>query len=203
MVTGPRSVAPIGAGVKETIALLWATMRTIRWLLFLALASCGSEESAREPAPETAQPSAPAEQEAHASTEPPPEVESPYEEGVDAQAQIDAAVAQARADGKRVLLVFGANWCVWCRRLEHVLRNETRVAAALRERWHVVHVDTGTRGSGTNRAVIDRYGDPVQHGLPCLVVLDGQGTLVQTQETGSLENGDRHDPERVLAFLQR
>src|SRR5690606_5537011 len=104
---------------------------------------------------------------------------------------------------KRVLLVFGANWCVWCRRLAWVLRNEPSVAGALREGWHVVHVDVGTRGSPSNAPVIERYGDPVQHGLPCLVVLDAEGQAVHTQETGSLEQGERHDPARVVAFLNR
>ncbi len=175
--------------------------------LLVVASACGSEPSAElaseqpepaaPPTPSAAQPPAPD------PSGPPPEVARPYEEGVDAQARIDAAVASARADGTRVLLMFGANWCVWCRRLAWVFENEPRVSAALAEGWHVVHVDTGTRGSGTNRAVIDRYGDPVRHGLPCLVVLDAEGTLVHTQETGSLESGDRHDPERVLAFLTR
>ncbi len=169
----------------------------VAWLA-LALAACGSEreEPARTPEPEIVE--APPE-----PVGPPPEIARPYQEGVDAQAEIDAAVASAHADGKHVLLMFGANWCVWCRRLAWVMENEPSVSAALAQGWHVVHVDTGTRGSGTNAGVIARYGDPVQHGLPCLVVLDGDGTLVHTQETGALESGDHHDPERVLAFLNR
>lgn len=172
----------------------------------LLLVACGAEETAEivseEPEPEV-QADPPPEGAVAQPDGPPPEVERPYEEGVAAQAEIDAAVARADAEGKRVLLIFGGNWCVWCRRLEHVLRNEPRVVAALRDGWHVVHVDTGARRSGVNADVVARYGDPVQHGLPVLVVLDGDGTLVHTQETGSLEIGDRHDPERVLAFLNR
>lgn len=165
-------------------------------------------ETVAEPAltePAAAEPVAnePAVAPAPAPSGPPPEIARPYDESADADAQIAAAVASARADGKRVLLMFGANWCVWCRRLSWVFENDPQVSAALAAGWHVVKVDTGTRGSGTNRAIIERYGDPVQHGLPCLVVLDGEGTLVHTQETGSLESGDRHDPERVLAFLSR
>jgi thiol:disulfide interchange protein len=135
--------------------------------------------------------------------EAPPEVASPYEDDADAAAEIDAAVAAARADGKRVLLVFGGNWCVWCRRLEHVLRNHAEVRTALADGFHVVHVSTGGRRSGHNRALSERYGDPIQHGLPVLVVLDGSGRVVMTQETGSLEEGNRHDPERILQFLRR
>jgi thiol:disulfide interchange protein len=132
---------------------------------------------------------------------PPPEIARPYEEGVDAQAQIDAAIAGARAENKRVLLVFGANWCSWCRRLDWTFQHDARVTAALAEGYRVVHVDAGARGTDTNRDVAARYGDPLPNGLPCLVVLDAEGAILRVQETGSLEDGDRHDPSRVLAFL--
>src|SRR5690242_15936115 len=80
----------------------------------------------------------------------PPEVRNPYPEGVDAQAQIDAAVARARRENRRVLLVFGANWCPWCRRLEWTLRNDPGVSAEIARAWRVVHVDTGPRRSHRN-----------------------------------------------------
>lgn len=176
----------------------------------LCLLGCGSsdpEPPAIEPAvePETSSehPGEAAEPEAEEATAEadPPETERPYEEGVDAQAQIDAAVARAGREDKRVLLMFGANWCVWCRRLDWVFSNEPQVRAALEEGWVLVHVDVGARGSDTNRDVAARYGDPLQHGLPCLVVLDEAGEVAHVQETGSLEDGPRHDPERVLSFL--
>jgi thioredoxin-related protein len=133
----------------------------------------------------------------------PPETARPYDESANADAQIRAAVARAQAGNKRVLLMFGANWCVWCRRLDWVFENHRQVRASLDRHFEVVHVDTGGRGSGTNAAIVERYGDPTQHGLPVLVVLDGTGAQVATQETGALEDGDHHDPVRVLAFLDR
>jgi thioredoxin-related protein len=187
----------------------------MRFLLLFLLAGCSREPGEPIPTPPIAPlpthevvpavpPSgeAPSEGAAEQPSEP-PEVERPYDESADADAQIRAAVERANAGNKRVLLVFGANWCVWCRRLEWVLRNHAEVHAKLGEHFEVVHVDTGARGSATNDAIVARYGDPVQHGLPVLVVLDGSGEPVATQETGSLEEGDHHDPVRVLAFLDR
>lgn len=134
---------------------------------------------------------------------PPPEVAEPYDDAADAEREIDQALARARARDKRVLVVFGANWCSWCRRLEHVLQSHPAVSRALTDGFEVVHVSTGARRSGKNAAINARYGDPIQHGLPVFVVLDGTGEIVMTQETGSLEVDDRHDPEKVLAFLAR
>ncbi|HJL32999.1 MAG TPA: hypothetical protein RMI62_28170, partial [Polyangiaceae bacterium LLY-WYZ-15_(1-7)] len=71
------------------------------------------------------------------------------------------------------------------------------------EAYELVHVDVGPRDSDRNREVARRYGDPLSRGLPCLVVLDEEGEVAHVQETGSLEVGDRHDPAKVLAFLER
>lgn len=132
---------------------------------------------------------------------PPPEVERPYREGASAAADIERALTRARAGEQRVLLMFGANWCHWCRRLDWLLTNDATISAELNAHWQVVHVDVG-RGRA-NPEVVARYGNPVRHGLPVLVVLDADGSPLHTQETGSLEVRDRHDPARVLRFLRR
>lgn len=36
-----------------------------------------------------------------------------------------------------------------------------------------------------------------------IVVLDADGKRLTTQDTGKLEEGDRHDPNKVLAFLNQ
>ncbi|HEY8427091.1 MAG TPA: hypothetical protein VIL20_01905, partial [Sandaracinaceae bacterium] len=56
-------------------------------------AGAASSESAPEPPSAAAEAAEPA---AAALDGPPPEIERPYREGVDAQAEIDAAVARAR-----------------------------------------------------------------------------------------------------------
>ena len=69
----------------------------------------------------------------------------------------------------------------------------------------MVPVDVNQRDGKNRNAVINqRYNNPVQHGLPVLLVLDADGHLLTTQETGALEDGkDGHDPKKILAFLQR
>jgi len=166
--------------------------RALLVLLCLVSGACGDAQAAPAPSKATG----------HGSSDV-PEIERPYDEDADAQAQIDAAVASAAQDGKRVLLVFGANWCPWCRRLDWVFQNQPEVSAALTAGYHLVHVDVGPRESSTNRAVAARYGDPISNGLPCLVVLDDAGGVAHVQETGSLEEADHHDPALVTAFLGR
>jgi thiol:disulfide interchange protein len=128
-----------------------------------------------------------------------------YDTKADGFQQIDAALQRAGANHKRVLVMFGANWCVWCHRLHGTFANDQAVAAALRENYELVLVDVNTRhGTKRNAAVNERYGNPVKEGLPVLVVLDASGRPLTTQETGALEDGkSAHDPQKVLAFLER
>ncbi|SDR70256.1 thioredoxin family protein [Opitutus sp. GAS368] len=128
-----------------------------------------------------------------------------YDVQADGTAQIAAAVAQARAEHKHVLVKLGANWCIWCRRLSHTFETDAAVAAALHENYVLVLVDVNHRqGKARNDAVNDRYGNPMAQGLPVLVVLDENGRQLTTQETGALEDGkSAHDPAKVTAFLRQ
>jgi thiol:disulfide interchange protein len=125
---------------------------------------------------------------------------APYDTTLDGAKQIDAAVATARKEGKRILLQFGANWCVWCVRLHTLFESDKRIAARLKESYVVVPIDVN---QGHNADVNERYGKPTRFGLPAIVVLDSSGKALVTQDTEQLEEGDRHSPAKVLAFLDK
>jgi thiol:disulfide interchange protein len=127
-----------------------------------------------------------------------------YDPSADAAVDIAAALATAQTTQKNVLLKFGANWCVWCHSLYGLMHDNAAVRAELERNFVLVSVDVNTRnGSKRNVATIEKYGNPTQHGLPVLVVLDTHGKILTTQETGALEAGSSHDPAKVIAFLQK
>jgi len=68
----------------------------------------------------------------------------------------------------------------------------------LRSEYELVLVDINT-----NRDILQAYDPDGQHGYPWLTVLDSTGKVLVNQDTGSLEIGPRHDPDKVLAFLTR
>src|SRR5258708_39457294 len=55
---------------------------------------------------------------------PPSPLARPYDEAADARAELDRALAWAKAAGRRVLVDFGGNWCPDCRVLGSVLALE-------------------------------------------------------------------------------
>jgi thiol-disulfide isomerase/thioredoxin len=123
-----------------------------------------------------------------------------YDEGADGAGQIADALARARMEHKHVLLQFGANWCGWCHRLHELCQADAAIAGKLKAEYVVVMIDVNR---GHNRDVDARYGNPTRLGLPALVVLDTEGRQLVTQNTGELEEGDHHNPAKVMAFLER
>ncbi len=119
-----------------------------------------------------------------------------YDEKADVQKDVAAAVARAAKENKRVLLVIGGNWCGWCYQLHDLFRDNQSVRDVLRGEYEVLNVD-----SQAGESVL-RSRQITPKGYPYLAVLDAEGKLVTQQETGSLEVGSQHDPEKVVAFLE-
>ncbi|GAB5558740.1 MAG: hypothetical protein SynsKO_03870 [Synoicihabitans sp.] len=127
-----------------------------------------------------------------------------YDVNADAAVDIAEALTIAKAENKNVILKFGANWCVWCHRLSSTLHGDVEVAAALARNYVIVSVDVNTRnGTNRNADTVSKYGNPTKLGLPVLVLLDAEGEILTTQETGALEQGSAHDPAKIVAFLER
>jgi thiol:disulfide interchange protein len=125
-----------------------------------------------------------------------------YDEAADARADIAAALARAKADNKRVLVQWGANWCGWCVKLHELSRSDAKIARELLYEYEVVRVDVGRFDKHLELAA-ELGADFKAHGVPYLTVLDADGKPLVQQETGALEvpGESRHDPAKVLAFL--
>jgi len=125
-----------------------------------------------------------------------------YDSQADGTALVAAALTRAQTEGKNVLLDFGANWCPWCHKLHGMFTNDAAVKAAVERNFVLVYIDVNKRnGPARNATVNARFGNPISHGLPVLVVTDPTGKLLTTQDTGELEDGDNHSPQKIIAFL--
>ena len=120
-----------------------------------------------------------------------------YNPQADAKADIAAAVERAAKENKHVLIQWGANWCGWCYKLHDFFAEDQNAKALLDAGYVTVLVDTDT-----NKALLEEMAvEP--RGIPYLTVLDGTGKKLVDQDTGSLETGSRHDPEKVNPFLKK
>ena len=123
-----------------------------------------------------------------------------YSESADAHAEIKEALKKAAAECKRVIVVFGANWCYDCHVLDAAF-HRSDLAPILSANYEVVHVDIG-RGE-KNQDLMKKYEVPMKRGIPGLAVLDADGKLVYSQKNGEFENARALAPEDFLAFLNK
>lgn len=123
-----------------------------------------------------------------------------YPAGVDARAEIKEAEDKAAKEQKRVLLVFGANWCFDCHVLDLAFQRPDFVPVV--SRYEVVHVDIGDDGK-KNNDIAKQFDVPLEKGIPALAVLDASGKLLVSQKNGEFENARAMTPEAMLEFLNK
>jgi len=123
-----------------------------------------------------------------------------YPDASGARQEIQAAIARAAKTRKRVLVVFGADWCYDCHVLDRALRRPD-IAPALTSNFELVHVDVGQ--GDKNQDLMNQYQVPMSRGIPAVAVLDSDGKLLYSQKNGEFERARAMGPEDLLAFLNK
>ncbi|HYK40401.1 MAG TPA: thioredoxin family protein [Candidatus Eremiobacteraceae bacterium] len=131
---------------------------------------------------------------------PPTERRNLYPDGVDAKAEITEALADAKKTHRRVLLIFGGNWCYDCHVLDAAFRSK-EIAPTLNQNYVVVHVNIGEYDKNLDLA--DKYEIPLKKGVPAAAVLKSDGTLVVSQKNQEFEKARSMTTDAVLTFLEK
>lgn len=105
----------------------------------------------------------------------------------DAHAAIKAALKLAGREGKRVAVVFGADWCPDCYALNRALTHRL-VTPILEPSYIVVKISVGNRNQ--NLDIMADYGMDVVRGIPAIAILEPDGTLVKAQTDGEFRNAN-------------
>jgi hypothetical protein len=123
-----------------------------------------------------------------------------YVPGLNAHEEIAHALKLAGQKHRRVLIVFGANWCYDCHVLDLAFQRPD-VAAVLTPNYEVVHVDVGE--GNKNQDIMKEYQVPMARGIPAVAVLDANGKLVFSQKDGEFEKARSMGPDELVAFLNK
>ncbi|MDP9268749.1 MAG: thioredoxin family protein [Acidobacteriota bacterium] len=135
-----------------------------------------------------------------ARLEQPLEKHSLYPADANAKQNIAAALAAAAREHKRVLVVFGADWCFDCHVLDKAFERSD-VAPLLQRSFKVVHIDIGK--GDRNQDLMTKYDVPMAKGIPGVAVLDARGKLLYSQRNGEFEKARALGPEDLVAFLEK
>ena len=123
-----------------------------------------------------------------------------YDPRANAFEQRDAAVAQAAADDKLLLLISGGDWCSWCHYLADFLEREKALDAALHDVFVVQKVYVGDENM--NKEFFSEL--PKAAGAPHFWVLSAGGEILASQDTLPLEDGNKsYDRAKFSAFIEQ
>jgi thiol:disulfide interchange protein len=116
-----------------------------------------------------------------------------------ADQDIQDALTEAKRTNRRVLLEVGGLWCVWCRHMDDFFDKHSDVLA-LREKYFVT-LKINFSDENKNEVVLSRY--PKVAGFPHIFVLDNDGNLLHSQDTGELEEGKGYNTDKFTEFLKQ
>jgi thioredoxin-related protein len=121
-----------------------------------------------------------------------------YDPARNAEQDIRDGVAEAKRTGKRVLLEVGGQWCIWCHIMDEYFEKHPDLLAFREKNFIMVKINFSDENK--NERVLSRYPDVA--GYPHIFVLDHDGKLLHSQDTGKLEEGRGYNLERFMAFLK-
>jgi thioredoxin-related protein len=121
-----------------------------------------------------------------------------YDPKRNAAQDIDAAIKEAQPTHKRILLEVGGLWCSWCRTLDSFFDAHPDLVQLRDQNFVTVKINFSEENE--NQEVLSRYG-PIES-YPHLLVLDTDGKLLISQDTGVLESGKSYNIEKLKAFLK-
>jgi len=123
-----------------------------------------------------------------------------YPPDLNARGEISEGLRAAAASHKRLLLVFGGNWCFDCHVLDEAFHSP-EIAPEVDRSFVVVHINIGRFDK--NLDIARKYKVPLNKGVPALAILDPDGALVFSQQGGEFQDARSMAPEDILAFLNR
>jgi protein disulfide-isomerase len=129
-----------------------------------------------------------------------PAANLPYDETAIPSSELPKALSEARQQNKRVLIVFGANWCQDCRELDHEIHAGGDLTNLVDQRYVVLKVDVGHFDK--NLDFTHLYGTPIGKGIPSVVVVTPKNEVVYETRAGELADAREMGHDGIYNFFK-
>ena len=127
----------------------------------------------------------------------------PYDGERDAMADVDTTLQTAKINGKKALIVMGANWCHDSRGLAERFERE-EFQSLLADNYELVYVSAGTkpRQNDQNREVSARFGVEKIEGTPTVFIVDADENVLNAESTGYWRKADSIPVDMSFAYFE-
>ena len=115
------------------------------------------------------------------------------------ETDLKSAVNYAKSVNKRIILDVGGEWCIWCHRIDAFMDSTKEVKDYVEKHYVIVKINFSKENK--NEKFLSKY--PEIQGYPHFFVLDKNGKLLHSQNTGDLEKDKGYDKDKFLQFLQK
>lgn len=112
----------------------------------------------------------------------------------------EESLVLAKNSNRKLIVVFGADWCPDCRALDGIFK-EPEPKTLLDENFILFKVDVGRFDK--NLSLNEKLGNPIQNGIPALVILSPEGNILTSTKGGEFSNASKMTKEQVLEYLYR
>lgn len=124
-----------------------------------------------------------------------------YNPAANAEKDIAAAIAKAKAEKKYVLLQGGGNWCSWCIEFARFAKATPKIDSVMNASFVWYHLNWSPENK--NKAIFQKYGYAQRFGFPVFIILNEKGERIHTQNSEYLEDGQKsYSASKVQAFLE-
>jgi len=112
---------------------------------------------------------------------------------------IQDAVVEAQKVNKRIILDVGGDWCIWCHRIDNFIESHKGINDYLYKNFILIKINYSKENK--NEELLSKY--PEIPGYPHFFVLESNGKLLHSQNTGELEQDKGYSDEKMMIFLKK
>lgn len=112
---------------------------------------------------------------------------------------ISNAVDKAKLENKHVLIQIGGNWCPWCIKLHNFIKEHESTDSLIQTDYIFIRVNYSKENK--NLKIMEMLEYPQRFGFPVLIILNGDGQRLHTQNTAYREEGDSYNEKKFREFL--
>lgn len=109
---------------------------------------------------------------------------------------------QTSAQNKKLIIIFGASWCSDCNSLDRML-GETKIKELIERKFIIQKIDVGRFDK--NLDINEKLGDPIDNGIPALIILDPtkSNPVIANTTGGEFSNASKMSSEQVFNYLNQ